>query len=119
MKKRSLSSSGETIAAKYLENYGYKIISRNYRYQRAETDIIYTEGNVIVFAEVKTRTNKSFGEPEESVNEKKQIQLVKSAEGFLSEHPEYENYEKRIDVITVFKSKGEFKIRHIKNAFNL
>lgn len=119
MKTGKISLEGEELASIYLENKGCKIIARNYRYQRAETDIIYIKGNLIAFTEVKTRTSRAYGQPEESVNWKKQNQLIKSAEGFLSEHPEYENFEKRIDLITVSKQNDKFKIRHIKNAFNL
>jgi len=112
-----LSLKGEEVAAEYLKKRGYEIIAKNYRYNRAETDIICLGNGVLIFAEVKTRSSLSFGLPEESIARSKIKQLVKSAEGFISENPVYENYEKRFDVIAINAKGNEIKINHIENAF--
>lgn len=62
---------GENAAAKFLEKKGYRIISRNYKTHIGEIDIIAQDGNTIVFVEVKTRGNESFGKPFEAVNKRK------------------------------------------------
>jgi putative endonuclease len=102
-----------------LSSKGYEIIKENFRFQRAEVDIIAKDElrKTIVFIEVKTRRNKNFGEPEESVNEHKQQQLMNSAEGFLMNTPGYENYFKRFDVISIFIDGQTETINHIENAF--
>lgn len=110
---------GEKTAMEFLQRKGYELIERNYSYERAETDLIMKneKEKLLVFVEVKTRRNKNFGEPEESVNQHKINQMIKSAEGFLLEHTEFENYEKRFDVISIYLDGKEKKIKHIQNAF--
>ena len=92
-----LGRTGEAIAKEYFESLGFEVVAENYRFERAETDLIVKDerNRVLVFVEVKTRRNKNFGEPQESITLKKQQQMVKSAEGFLMMTPGFENYEKR------------------------
>jgi putative endonuclease len=118
LNKDILGKQGEKIAEKFMLSKGYELLCRNYRYNRAETDLILIEKktNTLVFTEVKTRRSRTFGEPEESITIKKAEQMLKSADGFLSEHPEYEDYEKRIDVVTIFIQGNKKIINHIENA---
>ena len=51
----SLGKKGESLAVKYLKERGYTIVETNFRYERAEIDVIAKEKNVLVFVEVKTR----------------------------------------------------------------
>ncbi len=113
-----LGKKGEEIARKFFESLGFELAAVNYRYQRAETDLIFKNDlkKVLVFVEVKTRTNKKFGEPEESITEKKVEQLIKSAQGFVITYPEYEEYEKRFDVASVMIVNGREEIRHLENV---
>lgn len=115
----SLGKQGEEFAAKYFESKGFDIIARNFRYDRAEIDLIVKNENTktLVFVEVKTRRTTTFGAPEEAVTESKQAQLVKSAEGFLISREEFTDYEKRFDVAAVFIKNGKAEINHIENAF--
>lgn len=115
----SLGKTGEALAKGFMESLGYETVAENYRYNRAETDIIvkHEDKKVLVFVEVKTRRSKNFGEPQESVTPKKQEQMVRSAEGFLMTHTEYGDYEKRFDVIAIMIENGKEKIDHIENAF--
>ena len=118
MDKNTLGRLGEAKAKAYFLNKNYILIKENYRFERAETDLIFEDRNnkTLIFVEVKARRSKTFGEPEESVTKKKQEQLVKSADGFIYENPQYENYERRIDVFTIlFDGKKEI-INHIENA---
>ncbi|MCI0448575.1 MAG: YraN family protein [Chlorobi bacterium] len=115
----NLGKTGEEIAKKHFEKKGFKLVEQNFRFDRAEIDLIFKddERKILIFAEVKTRKNKFFGEPEESVTEQKQEQILKSAEGFLIEHDEYTDYEKRFDVIAITFNGKQEKINHIENAF--
>jgi putative endonuclease len=119
LKRTSLWKYGEEIAANLLLKQGYELVKRNYRFDRAEIDLIFKndEKQTLVFAEVKTRSSKSFGEPEESVSYSKIEKIVKCAQGFLKENEGYEDYEKRFDVIAIFKKGKLEKINHIINAF--
>lgn len=116
---KSLGKTGEAIAKEYFESLGYEIVAENYRYDRAETDLVVKDekNKMLVFVEVKTRRNKKFGEPQESVTPKKQEQMIKSAEGFLMMIPGYEKYEKRFDVAAIMIENGKANLDHIKNAF--
>jgi len=115
----NLGKYGEGKAKKYLEAKGYVLLKENYRYDRAEVDLIFRDdaNKVLIFTEVKTRRTKTFGEPEDSVTQAKQKQLRKSAEGYLSQHDEFYEYEKRFDVVTVYVNRGKEQINHIVNAF--
>ena len=115
----SLGKIGEELAKQYLESKGYKLVKENYRFERAEMDLIVKDeiNKTVVFVEVKTRRTKSFGEPEEAVHEYKQLQLIKSAEGFMMNYPEYEDYEKRFDIIAIFMDGDKEIINHLENAF--
>ena len=114
-KHNELGKQGEAAAVEFLKKLGHEIVAQNYRYGRAEVDIISKEGNTIVYTEVKTRSTEHFGFPEEFVDRKK-IKLVKeAAEEFM-----YQNQfdsEIRFDIISVTVVKGELKIHHIKDAF--
>ena len=115
----NLGRRGEERAWKYLEAKGYAIVKENFRYERAEIDLIVKDENnkILVFVEVKTRRSKTFGEPEEAVNEQKQQQLIKSAEGFLMNNLGYEEYEKRFDVVAIYLDGEKEIINHLENAF--
>jgi len=116
--KNTLGKQGEKLAKQYFLSKNYIFIAENYRFGRAETDLIFEDRNnkTLIFVEVKARRSKTYGEPEESITKKKGEQMVKSAEGFLYEHPEYEDYEKRIDVFTIFFDKDKQIFNHIENA---
>lgn len=117
--KNRLGKAGELAACEYLMEKGLKIIRKNYRFQRAEIDVVACDEvlRLLIFAEVKTRRSKTYGEPEESVNEAKKASIRKAAEGFLYENNEYAGFDVRIDVISVMNDGNSFEIRQIENAF--
>lgn len=91
---------GEAYAAKYLEGKGYQILAQNVRTPYGEIDIVAKELDQIIFVEVKTRTSRKFGYPEDAITESKITHLIESAEFYLQEHPEI-NVDWRIDVIAI------------------
>lgn len=111
---------GETTAAEYLSKRGYAILGRNARTRYGEIDLLARapEG-MLVFVEVKTRTSRSFGYPEEAVDARKLGHLVASAEAYLQEHVELEVQGWRIDVIAIEGRPGEepdrVGIEHFEN----
>ena len=119
--KNRLGKQGELLAKEFLIENGYTFLKNNYRFERAEADLIFTRGEdkekEIIFIEVKTRRSKKFGEGEESVDAKKQAQIRKAAEGFLYENEIYQDYQIRLDVIVVYLMNNQKNIVHIKNAF--
>jgi putative endonuclease len=114
---------GEELAARYLENAGFRILDRNYRFERAEIDIIcfepavpYDLGGEIVFVEVKTRRGLRFGRPEEAVDAEKRNHLFRAAEAYLYER-KLEGSPCRFDVIAVRLDFSPPTIEHFRDAF--
>lgn len=110
-----LGKSGEEIAAAFLLKKGHAILARNYRFQKAEIDIVSKVNNLIVFTEVKTRSSKKFGEPEEAINHKKQQLLCNAASNYMDENNL--KGEVRFDIISIIQSKHQQEIYHIEDAF--
>lgn len=105
---------GEEIAANYLVKNGYKIIDRNWHYSKnAEIDIIAEQNGILVFIEVKTRTNLNFGHPFESINYAKIQKIHKAIYGYLKESSiRYKSF--RFDGIAIVGLNNP-TIEHIKN----
>lgn len=108
---------GEEIAVQYLEQKNWTVIDRNYRFMKAEVDIVAYDGKQIIVVEVKTRRGTGFGEPEESVTEQKKKQLYKATQAWLYER-KMEGAPVRFDVIAVILKKNEEPVvRHHEGAF--
>lgn len=116
--KRYLGRLGEAMAAEYLEKEGYSILARNARTSYGEIDIVARIGSLTVFVEVKTRRNRSFGYPEESVTVSKQEHMIQSAQAYLVTHPELDG-EWQLDVMAIEIQDGDaFKVVHFPNAIH-
>ncbi|MCL4539780.1 MAG: YraN family protein [Bacteroidetes bacterium] len=111
-----LGAKGERLAAEFLSRRGFEIVERNFRYNRGEIDLIARRGNLIVFCEVKTRKSSTYGSGEDSVDARKQAQIRKVAEGYISARNLEEN-EFRFDVLVVDVRDKSTRIRAIENAF--
>ncbi|GMQ80681.1 MAG: YraN family protein [Rhodothermia bacterium] len=125
--RKKVGQEGEALAAAYLEQKGYRILERNYRFQRAEVDLIcfqpaskYEDGGELVFVEVKTRTSHAYGVPETAVDTSKQKNLKRAARSYLHEH-RMEGALCRFDVLAITriggKVGGQVDIHHIEGAF--
>lgn len=109
-----LGREGEEIAAKYLQNLGFKIIDRNFRARNTELDIVAVHKNTLVFVEVKTRTTDKFGTPFEQIAFWKLKSLVKAAEFYKLSHKNLPDL-MRIDAISVqYTFKGP-QVEHLQN----
>lgn len=114
--KTAVGRKGEEIAAKYLAGQGYRIIKRNYYTRYGELDIISMYNNILVFVEVRTKTNLNYGLPEESVTPRKIAHLRKAALVYLGNcRLSYE--EIRFDVIAILITGDTTSINHIPYAF--
>jgi putative endonuclease len=108
---------GEEIAVRYLEEKKWTVIDRNYRFMKAEADIVAYDGKQIIVVEVKTRRGRGFGEPEEAVTEQKKKQLYKATQAWLYER-KMEGAPVRFDVIAIILMKNaDPVIRHHEGAF--
>jgi putative endonuclease len=108
-----LGQSGEMQAREYLTGQGYKILSTNWTFEKAEVDIIAEKEGEVIFAEVKTRRTAFFGYPEVSVDKRKQMHLQRAAEAYLLE--KNLSCSIRFDIISIVQEPAE--IFHIEDAF--
>lgn len=107
---------GESIAKKHLEDKGYKILETNWRFRRAEVDLIASKDSTLIFAEVKTRTGNYYGEPEEFVTFAKQGLMEFAAEEYI--YKVNHNDEIRFDIISILFDKFDsYAVNHIEDAF--
>ncbi len=113
----SLGREGEASALDFVRKRGYRILERNYRTPFGEIDLIAQDGDVIVFIEVKTRADESFGRPFEAVHTKKREKIRKTALWFLKKFKE--EVPARFDVLSISVEQGAKQIEHIRDAFEV
>ncbi|HRI61351.1 MAG TPA: YraN family protein [Saprospiraceae bacterium] len=108
---------GESLAAQYLEQKGWRIAERNWRAGRGEIDLIaWPHERLLVFVEVKTRAGDGFGGPEEAVDARKQDIMARTAGAYM-EQIGYD-WEIRFDIVAVLlKGDKVLEIRHVEDAF--
>lgn len=99
-----LGQDGEQLAAEYLQQLGYTVLHRNWRYSHYEIDIIAVKNEVLHIVEVKIRSGTTFGHPEEAVNKKKFDRLLLAADEFLFQHPQYRHVQYDIVAINTRKN---------------
>ncbi|KFF28311.1 YraN family protein [Chryseobacterium vrystaatense] len=106
----------EDLAAEYLQKKGYKVLTRNFRFQKAEIDIIAEKENLIIIVEVKARSTDAFMLPQEAVTKTKIKSIVSAANHYLEEFNR--NNEVRFDIISVLPDEmKKLTIDHITDAF--
>lgn len=115
--RRAKGRAGEDAACAELVRQGFDIVERNWRVREGEVDVIARRGDLLVFAEVKSRTTTTFGEPEESVTPAKARKLRSLAVRYLASGSGHG--EVRFDVIAVMLEPGGevLELRHIPDAF--
>lgn len=106
---------GEQKAIDFLLKKGYSIVERNYRFEKAEVDILAQLEDTLVAVEVKTRSSSEFGNPQDFVKPKQIQRLVKAVDAYITTN----NLEVdvRFDIIAILKSNKGYKIEHLENAF--
>lgn len=118
-RQKTLGKLGEDCAAKFLEAAGYTIVARNFRIRSAEIDIIAQLDGVLVFVEVKARSDILHGLPSEAVTFRKQKKIIEAAGVFLQDE-KFCDCLCRFDVVEIFfRDKHVEKINHIENAFEV
>ena len=110
-----LGKEGEKIAIDYLIKHEYVILEKNYRYLKAEVDIIVQKENILIAVEVKTRSSDYFGDPQDFISPKKIKLLVSAIDYYVIENDL--DVEVRFDIIALIKQKNAFQIEHLKDAF--
>lgn len=110
-----LGKKGEKLAVEFLLKNNYKILETNYRYLKAEVDIIALKDETLVAVEVKTRSTNYFEEPQDAVKAKKIKLLVTAIDYYVVEKDL--DVEVRFDIIAIIHQNKKTKIEHLENAF--
>jgi putative endonuclease len=110
-----LGQKGEDLAAEFLQKKGYEIVERNWRFKKAEIDIIAKKNDVLAVVEVKTRSSNYFGDPQDFINQKKIKLLVEAINEYVISKGL--DVEVRFDVIAITKNNNNFDIEHLEDAF--
>ncbi|SFN52617.1 YraN family protein [Mycetocola miduiensis] len=115
--KDELGRRGEDLAARYLEDAGYRVVARNWRCARGEIDIIASMADTLIFVEVKTRSGLAFGHPFEAITEAKLARLRGLAARWCAEqHPQAKRI--RLDAIAVVAPRnGPPSVEHLLGVF--
>lgn len=119
MDRAAIGKSAETLAAEHLERQGLAVLLRNYRRKGGEIDIVARDGDVLVIAEVRTRSSETFGGAAASVDGWKQHKIIRAATQLLQQRKDLARLRARFDVIVVHEpgSAGQ-RIEWMKHAFS-
>jgi len=117
MKRRETGMLGENIACDFLGKNGYHIIEKNYRCPGGEIDIIARQEDTLVFVEVRTKTSRRFGTPEESITPTK-MERLRTVAAHYGQNRSNLPASWRIDVVAIqMDSRGKVsRIEIIENA---
>ena len=110
-----LGKRGEEVAAAHLEQLGYTILRRNYRYLKAEIDIIASKDGILAIVEVKSRSSEDFEPIAGTVGKKKIGLLVQAADQYV--RTSNFRMEVRFDIVTVYFKPRQVEVTHLKDAF--
>ncbi|MFD2822355.1 YraN family protein [Lacinutrix iliipiscaria] len=110
-----LGKKGEELAVDFLLQKKYSILERNYRFDKAEVDIIAQKGDTLAVIEVKTRSTKDFGNPQDFVKPKQIQRLVKAVDKYITTN--HLEVEVRFDIIAIVKFEKGYEVEHLENAF--
>ena len=109
---------GERVARSHLRRLGLKFLTANFK-GRGETDLIFRDGEVLVFVEVKTRSNEEWIRPARAVDLRKQRLLTQTALDYLRmlRNPAVTV---RFDIVEVLLREGRVReVRHLPNTFRM
>ena len=82
--RRGLGRWGENQAADHLTAAGYSLVARNWRCRGGEIDLIFRDGETVVFVEVKTRRGRAYGAPEEALTPHKAQKLLDLGQQYVA-----------------------------------
>ena len=115
--RHELGRAGESLAAEYLEEQGLAVLARNWRCAQGELDIVASDGDQVIFCEVKTRAGVDYGAPYDAVNPGKVRRLRELARTWLAEH-RLSGCRVRFDVVSVlWPPGGPVRIDHFAEVF--
>lgn len=111
MNKRELGKAGESLAAEYLQQKGYRILCRNYWCKVGEIDVIAQKDDCVHFVEVKTRSSEYYGRPAESITQNKMRRMRAAASAYMKSAVGMPGLGRRMQIDVI-----EVQIAHTENV---
>jgi putative endonuclease len=108
---------GERAARRHLRRHGLKFLMANFRSKRGEIDLVFRDGDCLVFVEVKTRSSEDWARPAAAVDARKRRLLSQTALDYLRllDNPPVKI---RFDIVEVLLRDGTVReVRHLPNSF--
>ena len=102
------------MATRFLQQKGFTLVARNYRYRQGEIDLVMRDCDMLVFVEVKLRRNANFGNPETFVNQAQANRIAEAADHYLHEITWEGNI--RFDIVAI-TLQPQTTIEHFEDAF--
>ncbi|MBT8291142.1 MAG: YraN family protein [Muriicola sp.] len=114
--QNELGRKGEDMAVKRLLEKGYSIRERNYRFSKAEIDIIAQREGILAAVEVKMRRFGHLRSLADTVSLKKRSRLIKATDHYVITNNL--DVEVRFDIILILHSKDKYTLEHLEAAFS-
>jgi putative endonuclease len=105
----------EDAALALLQSNGLRLVQRNYRARRGEIDLVMQDGEVLVYVEVRFRSDDGHGDGLDSVSASKRSRLINAARQYAQEHPPVARMAQRFDVVAL----GAGGLRWVRNAIQV
>lgn len=114
--RRRKGSEAEDLARGYLEARGLNLLSANYRCRYGELDLVMRDGARVVVVEVRSRRSLRQGAPEASITRRKRRSVMRAAQCFIRDNPQFNGMMLRFDVVGVMTDAERARFRWIRNA---
>jgi len=116
---KQLGKWGEALAASYFQNEGYNILAQNFCIRGGELDLVAQKSGLLLIVEVKTRKNKWFQHPLESITPQKMRRLKKAAITYFERHPPQNVDIVRFDLVTILGTpQTGHSLEHYRDIFD-
>ena len=118
MSTKQIGDRGEALAAAFLEEEGYIILARNYRFGRREVDLVVRRNDLVAFVEVKARSAPGFGHPLEAITRLKRREVEAVATHFLATRG-LDGVDVRFDAVAVYfrSDSPRAAVEHVEDAW--
>ena len=119
LKRLQFGREGEFAAIAFLKENGYRILEKNFRSKLGEIDVIAEQAGVIVFIEVKARSDHEFGHPFDVLTPTKQKKIIQITQSFLVQK-RIPDKSMRFDVVVLTLDRPDsWKIELLENSFQV
>lgn len=115
--KKSFGNWAEKVVCIYLQKQGFKVLVTNYRRPFGEIDVIAQTNDLLVFVEVKARTDTKLIRPTELILASKKKKIINTAKDYLMYYDCINDFTIRFDVALVEGSMKHYSVTYIANAF--